>query len=166
MVYGYRYFRIYNHNEIINLYESVGWVNYVEHPERLREGYKNSLCVLAAYKDTELAGILRTVGDNATILFIQDIIVLPKYQRMGIGTKLIKSAMEKYPVYNGIRCSTRPDCISEEILGLLKSCGRTRRSSTWSFPERWSGFPSTASAGRRSAGTTSPSTKPRTTPQK
>ena len=86
----------YNHNEIINLYESVGWANYVEHPQRLREGYKNSLCVLAAYKDTELVGILRAVGDNATILFIQDIIVLPKYQRMGIGTKLIKSVMVIY----------------------------------------------------------------------
>ncbi len=37
-----------------------------------------------------------------------------------------KSALERYPeVYVGIRCSTRPDCISEEILGLLKVYGMT-----------------------------------------
>ncbi|MCI5856039.1 MAG: GNAT family N-acetyltransferase [Agathobacter sp.] len=112
----------YNHNEIINLYESVGWVNYVEHPERLREGYKNSLCVLAAYKDTELAGILRTVGDNATILFIQDIIVLPKYQRMGIGTKLIKSAMEKYKDVYQIELLTDD---TEKTISFYKSVGLT-----------------------------------------
>ncbi len=34
--------------------------------------------------------------------------------------------MEKYPdVYTGMRCSTRPDCISEEILALLKAHGMT-----------------------------------------
>ena len=110
----------YNHNEIINLYESVGWANYVEHPQRLREGYKNSLCVLAAYKDTELVGILRAVGDNATILFIQDIVVLPKYQRMGIGTKLIKSVMEKYKDVYQIELLTDD---TEKTISFYKSVG-------------------------------------------
>lgn len=112
----------YNHNEIINLYESVGWANYVEHPQKLREGYKNSLCVLAAYKDTELVGILRAVGDNATILFIQDIIVLPKYQRMGIGTKLIKSVMEKYKDVYQIELLTDD---TEKTISFYKSVGLT-----------------------------------------
>ncbi len=112
----------YNHNEIINLYESVGWANYIEHPQRLREGYKNSLCVLAAYKDTELVGILRAVGDNATILFIQDIIVLPKYQRMGIGTKLIKSVMEKYKDVYQIELLTDD---TEKTISFYKSVGLT-----------------------------------------
>lgn len=112
----------YNHNEIINLYESVGWVNYIEYPQRLRKAYKNSLCVLAAYKDTELVGILRAVGDNATILFIQDIIVLPKYQRMGIGTKLIKSAMEKYKDVYQIELLTDD---TEKTISFYKSVGLT-----------------------------------------
>ena len=89
-------YRDYRHDEIINLYQSVGWTNYTEHPERLQEGYKNSLCILATYHENELAGILRAVGDGATILFIQDIIVLPKYQRMGIGTSLINACLDKY----------------------------------------------------------------------
>lgn len=37
-----------------------------------------------------------------------------------------KAAMERFPeVYCGVRCSTRPDCISEEILGVLKAYGVT-----------------------------------------
>lgn len=86
----------YNAAEILALYKSVGWTNYVKQPEKLEVGYKNSLCVLAAYNGTKLVGILRAVGDGATIVFIQDILVLPEYQRKGIGTKLIRSALEKY----------------------------------------------------------------------
>ena len=29
-------------------------------------------------------------------MFVQDIIVLPEYQRKGIGTKLLKAVMDKY----------------------------------------------------------------------
>ena len=36
-----------------------------------------------------------------------------------------KRAVERFDVYTGIRCSTRPDCIDEEILGLLKMYGMT-----------------------------------------
>lgn len=86
----------YKQEEIIELYKSVGWTNYTEHPERLEAGYKNSLCVLAAYEEDRLVGIIRAVGDGATILFIQDILVMPQYQRRGIGTRLIKSIMKKY----------------------------------------------------------------------
>lgn len=34
-------------------------------------------------------------------------------------------AVKNFPVYTGIRCSTRPDCISEEILDTLKFYGVT-----------------------------------------
>ena len=44
-------------------------------------------------------------------------------------TALLKTAhyyTEKYPhVYNGIRCSTRPDCIDREVLDILKKYGMT-----------------------------------------
>ncbi|MGN1340862.1 MAG: elongator complex protein 3 [Oscillospiraceae bacterium] len=37
-----------------------------------------------------------------------------------------KSAVERFPgVYTGIRCSTRPDCIDEDIIALLKGYGMT-----------------------------------------
>lgn len=36
-----------------------------------------------------------------------------------------KSAAERYSCYNGIRCSTRPDCIDEDMVRLLKAGGMT-----------------------------------------
>ena len=83
-------------DEIVNLYESVGWTNYLERVDTLREAYANSLCVLGAYDSENLVGILRAVGDGRTIVFIQDILVLPEYQRQGIGSKLLQAAMERY----------------------------------------------------------------------
>lgn len=89
----YKKFRL---NEIINLYQSVGWINYLERADILKQAYDESLCVLAAYDSDKLMGILRAVGDGQTIVFVQDIIVLPEYQRKGIGTKLLKAVMDKY----------------------------------------------------------------------
>ena len=39
----------------------------------LRKAYKNSLYVLAAYADGKLVGILRAVGDGASVVFLQDL---------------------------------------------------------------------------------------------
>ena len=83
-------------DEIVNLYESVGWTSYLERVDTLREAYANSLCVLGAYDSENLVGILRAVGDGKTIVFIQDILVLPEYQRHGIGSKLLQAVMERY----------------------------------------------------------------------
>lgn len=113
-------YRDYRHDEIMNLYQSVGGTNYTEHPERLQEGYKNSLCILAAYHENELVGILRAVGDGATILFIQDIIVVPKYQRMGIGTSLINACLDKYKDVYQIELLTDD---TEKTIAFYKSVG-------------------------------------------
>ena len=40
----------------------------------LRAGFNNSLLVLGAYEQDELLGIIRVVGDGATIILIQDIL--------------------------------------------------------------------------------------------
>lgn len=82
--------------EIIPLYEAVGWTNYVERAGMLEQAYRHSLCVLGAYEDQRLVGIARAVGDGCSIVFIQDIIVLPEYQRRGIGTKLLAAVTDRY----------------------------------------------------------------------
>ena len=82
--------------EITNLYQSVGWTNYLERISTLEDAYANSLCVIGAYDNEKLVGIIRAVGDGLTIVFIQDIIIQPEYQRKGIGTKLLKAVMDKY----------------------------------------------------------------------
>lgn len=82
--------------EIVNLYRSVGWTNYLDRVEVLESAFAGSLCVLAAYDGDKLVGFIRAVGDGQTIVFVQDIIVLPEYQRQGIGTQLLQAIMDKY----------------------------------------------------------------------
>ncbi len=86
----------YKQEEIIKLYLSVGWINYTERPEMLKEAYSNSLYMIGAYDGDNLIGIIRVVGDGHSIIYIQDIIVQPDYQRRGIGKDLLERVLEKY----------------------------------------------------------------------
>lgn len=89
-------YQSYSAGEIIPLYAAVGWTNYTASPEMLAEAYRNSLCVLGAYDGDKLVGIIRAVGDGASIVFVQDLLVLPDCQRRGIGACLMKTLMEQY----------------------------------------------------------------------
>ena len=93
--------------EVLPLYEAVGWTNYTQKPEMLEAAYKNSLHIIGAFNDEEkLVGVLRAVGDGASILFIQDILVYPEYQHQGIGTKLLQMILEKYKNVYQIQLAT------------------------------------------------------------
>lgn len=96
----------YNEEEISHLYKAVGWTAYTENMPALQEGFKNSMLVLAAYDGEELLGIIRTVGDGATIVFVQDILVFPDKQRQGIGTALLKEILNRYPNVRQIELAT------------------------------------------------------------
>ena len=93
--------------DVLPLYEAVGWTNYTQKPEMLEAAYKNSLHIIGAFNDEEkLVGVLRAVGDGASILFIQDILVYPEYQHQGIGTKLLQMILEKYKNVYQIQLAT------------------------------------------------------------
>ena len=82
---------------LLDLYNSVGWTNYTRAPEMLLKAYENSLLTLGAYDGSKLVGIIRTVGDGYSVVFIQDILVFPEYQRQGIGTQLLQEIMNRFP---------------------------------------------------------------------
>ena len=86
----------YNESEVLRLYQSVGWTNYTERPEMLKNAYAHSLRTYAAYAEDKLVGIIRVVGDGYSVVFIQDLLVFPEYQRKGIGTALLKKVLEEY----------------------------------------------------------------------
>ena len=92
-----REYRKYDEEEILRLYSAVGWKAYTEDPAALREGFRNAMLTLAAHEGDELLGIVRTVGDGATIVFIQDLLVFPDRQRQGIGSALVKAVLDRFP---------------------------------------------------------------------
>ncbi|MEY4715838.1 GNAT family N-acetyltransferase [Lacticaseibacillus paracasei] len=83
--------------EVLALYKSVGWSMYTRDPARLERALTHSLTVLGAYEGKQLVGLIPAVGDGETILFIQDLLVLPEYQRRGIGKQLIEALLARFP---------------------------------------------------------------------
>ena len=101
-----RNYSTYNEKEILKVYSSVGWTAYTDDPQALKQGFQNSLLVLAAYEREELLGIIRAVGDGVTIVFIQDLLVFPEKQRKGVGTALVKAVLKRYPTVRQIELTT------------------------------------------------------------
>lgn len=85
-----------NLKQLINLYQSVGWTSYTEKPELLQQAVHNSLYVLGAFDHDQLIGLIRVVGDGLTIIYIQDLLVLPAYQNKGIGSTLINKVRKEF----------------------------------------------------------------------
>ena len=51
-------------------------------------------------------GIIRTVGDGHTIVFVQDILVFPKHQRKGVGSALLQTVLDRYRHVRQIELAT------------------------------------------------------------
>ena len=91
---------------VLDLYDSVSWSNYTNRPQQLEQAFHQSLFVMAAYDDEELVGLIRAVGDGLTIIFIQDLLVYPHYQRQGIGRCLLQQTLERFKDVYQIQLAT------------------------------------------------------------
>ena len=86
----------FSKSAILNLYSDNEWTLYTDNPIKLFDGIQNSLYCYAAYDNKKLVGLIRVVGDDNTIIYIQDILILKEYQNKKIGTKLISHIISKY----------------------------------------------------------------------
>jgi ribosomal protein S18 acetylase RimI-like enzyme len=83
--------------QILSLYDSVGWSAYTDDPEVLIQALSNSTFAVYAYdQQQQLAGLIRVISDNATICYVQDILVRPSAQRSGIGRALFDAVLKKF----------------------------------------------------------------------
>ena len=74
------------------LRNSAGWPQM--HLDQIRTGLKNSAYIVAAKDGNITIGMARIVSDGGYVVFIVDVLVLPEYQRKGIG----KTMMGKYDI--------------------------------------------------------------------
>ncbi len=86
----------YKRDEVLALYESVGWTGYTRRFDCMEQAFAQSLKIYGAYVQDRLVGLIRVVGDGLTIVYIQDLLVHPAYQRMGIGKALLGRILEDY----------------------------------------------------------------------
>lgn len=81
--------------QLYQLYQSVGWMRYTK--ELIIQAYEHASCVLSAWDGDTLVGVIRCVGDGITILYVQDVLVLPTYQRKKIATRLFQELLQQEP---------------------------------------------------------------------
>ena len=83
--------------DIKTLYEACGWISYTKDAHMLENASKHSLSMMGAYDGETLVGFARAVGDGHSILYIQDLLLLPAYRRHGLGSNLLQALILRYP---------------------------------------------------------------------
>ena len=107
-------------NDVLHLYQAVGWTNYTHQPQMLEQALSHSLAIYMALDGDAVVGLVRLVGDGFSSVFVQDLIVLPSYQRQGIGSNLMKEALADYKDAYQIQLATEQ---TEKNLGFYRSLG-------------------------------------------
>ena len=107
-------------DDVLHLYQAVGWTNYTNQPQMLEQSLAHSLAIYVARDGEEIVGLVRLVGDGFSSVFVQDLIVLPSYQRQGIGSNLMKEALADYKDAYQIQLATEQ---TEKNLDFYRSLG-------------------------------------------
>mgnify|MGYP001685545374 FL=1 len=107
-------------DDVLHLYQAVGWTNYTNQPQMLEQSLSHSLATYLARDGEKIVGLVRLVGDGFSSVFVQDLIVLPSYQRQGIGSNLMKEALADYKDAYQIQLATEQ---TEKNLVFYRSLG-------------------------------------------
>ena len=106
--------------DVLHLYQAVGWTNYTDQSEMLEQALSHSLAMYLAFDGEKIVGLIRLIGDGFSSVLVQDLIVLPIYQRKGIGSALMKEALEDYKDVYQVQLVTEQ---TERTLGFYRSMG-------------------------------------------
>ena len=106
--------------DVLHLYQAVSWTNYTHQPQMLEKALSNSLAIYLALDGDTVVGLVRLVGDGFSSIFVQDLLVLPTYQRQGIGSALMKKALGNFKDAYQVQLVTEQ---TEKTLGFYRSLG-------------------------------------------
>ena len=106
--------------DVLHLYQAVGWTNYTHQPQMLEKALSHSLAIYLALDGDAVVGLVRLVGDGFSSIFVQDLIVLPSYQRQEIGSNLMKEALGDFKDAYQVQLVTEQ---TEKTLGFYRSLG-------------------------------------------
>ena len=106
--------------DVLHLYQAVDWTNYTNQPQMLEKALSHSLATYLARDGEKIVGLVRLVGDGFSSVFVQDLIVLPSYQRQGIGSNLMKEALGDFKDAYQVQLVTEQ---TEKTLGFYRSLG-------------------------------------------
>ncbi|MGP9694190.1 GNAT family N-acetyltransferase [Brachybacterium sp. AOP25-B2-12] len=83
-------------DEAAVLYDEVGWSTYTRDRAVLGRALDGSAVVVTARHRGRLVGLARVVGDGAVIAYLQDVLVVPRWRRRGLGRLLVDAAFAPF----------------------------------------------------------------------
>ena len=107
-------------DDVLHLYQAVGWTNYTNQPQMLAQALTHSLAIYLARDGEKIVGLVRLIGDDFSLVLVQALIILPSYQRQGIGSALMKQALADYKDVYQVQLATEQ---TEKNLGFYRSLG-------------------------------------------
>jgi len=107
------------------LYDALDWVSYTEQLLDLQALLTNCQLVYSAWDGEKLVGLVRTVGDGISIQYVQDILILPDYQKSGIGKQLLAYVLEKSKDIRQVVLMTDTSPENQYVLDWYKKQGLT-----------------------------------------
>ena len=78
-------------SEYLTLREAAGWGRVDEH--LAERGLAGALFTVCALHEGNVVGCARVIGDGALYFYLQDVIVLPRFQGRGLGKRLMEPIM-------------------------------------------------------------------------
>jgi GNAT superfamily N-acetyltransferase len=82
---------------IAAVYGSVGWDHLSSDPARLGEALRSCAEVATAWAGSEAVGVARLLSDGVFHGLILGVAVRPEWQRQGIGSRLVRTLIERNP---------------------------------------------------------------------
>ncbi|KST63338.1 GNAT family N-acetyltransferase [Mastigocoleus testarum] len=111
-------------DSILNLYKANEW-SAAEKPQQLYDGLMNSHYLVSAWDDDLLVGLGNAITDGYLVVYYPHLLVLPAYQKKGIGYNLLQRLTSKYKNFH-----QRILVADNGAVGFYKKCGFERAGKT------------------------------------
>ena len=123
--------RLENRNPSVEEYQllraSTGWDKLED--STVEKGISGSLFSVCAVAEEKIVGVGRIIGDGAIYFYVQDVIVLPDFQKKGIGDMIMRE-LEAWLIKNTFRHSFIGLMAAEGVKDFYKRFGYLERGST------------------------------------
>ena len=110
--------------EVLSLYVANRWSS-AEKPDLLMRALRNSHALATARVDGRLVGLVNAISDGHLVTYFPHMLVLPEFQRQGVGRQLMAAMLERYRDFHQLMLTADGDAVAfYEAMGFTRA-GRT-----------------------------------------
>jgi GNAT superfamily N-acetyltransferase len=110
--------------EVVALYRANVWSS-ADKPAELMAALRNSHGLVTARVEGQLVGLANAISDGHLVVYFPHVLVLPEFQRRGIGRQMFEVLLDSYRSFHQIMITSGGDTVT-----FYESMGFTRAGST------------------------------------